>query len=186
MKKVLSFFSGAMGLDLGLEMAGLEIISCCEVDKCAQKTISLNRPKVHLFKDIVGLTSESILQDLGVQADDIFLIAGGPPCQSFSTAGKRQSFNDRRGNVFLQYIQISLDIRPPYILVENVRGLLSAALSPPISGSKVRSTKKSQKDQLCIMLLNCLSQQDYTVNFQLYNTANYGVPQSRERIILPV
>lgn len=110
---VLSFFSGAMGLDLGLEQAGYDVRSCCENDKNAIATIQTNRPSAPLFTDISGLSAETILAKIGITAQDVFLIAGGPPCQAFSTAGKRRSFMDARGNVFLKYLEIATEIRPP-------------------------------------------------------------------------
>ena len=165
----LSFFTGAMGLDQGLEMAGITIKCACENDKDARATISLNRPNLPLLGDIMQLSASDVLNTAGISADQVFLICGGPPCQSFSTAGKRQAFEDPRGNAFIKFIQLSLEINPQYILIENVRGLLSAGTP---KGSAIK------------YVMETLERSGYTVSFNLYNAANFGVPQQRERMIL--
>ena len=98
----LSFFSGAMGLDLGIEKAGFHVRLACEVDKYCRQTIALNRPDTALLGDINDYAAEDVRMAAGLSVeDDIDLIVGGPPCQAFSTAGKRQGLSDERGNVFL-------------------------------------------------------------------------------------
>lgn len=112
MYNTLSFFSGAMGLDMGLEQAGFKIVSCCENEKNARETIRINRPEVVLLDDILSLTVEGILSSIHLEKKDVFLICGGPPCQAFSTAGKRRSFDDPRENAFLKYLDIATQIHP--------------------------------------------------------------------------
>ncbi|MDA8491796.1 DNA cytosine methyltransferase, partial [Kluyvera sp. Awk 3] len=125
----LSFFSGAMGLDLGLEKAGFKTLLACEIDKSARKTIKMNKPDMALIGDIRDYSSKQILEHAGLTFnDEVDLIMGGPPCQAFSTAGKRLGFEDERGNVFLKYLETIFEIRPKYFIIENVRGLLSAPL----------------------------------------------------------
>ena len=119
-KIVISTFSGAMGLDNGIEKAGLDIRLCVEFQHAMAETIRLNKPDIPVIEDDkkrAGLTKK----------DEVFLVCGGPPCQAFSTAGKRLGFDDDRGNVFLKYLDIIGEIRPKYFLLENVRGLLSAS-----------------------------------------------------------
>jgi DNA (cytosine-5)-methyltransferase 1 len=124
----LSFFSGAMGLDLGIEKAGFNIRLACEVDRFCRQTIALNRPNTALLGDINNYQPDDILKAARLTSqDDIDLIVGGPPCQAFSTAGKRKSFNDDRGNVFLKYLDLALSLKPKYFVIENVRGLLLTA-----------------------------------------------------------
>ena len=105
------------------------------------------------------------------------VIFGGPPCQAFSTAGARRALADERGNVFLKYIEIVEQIRPAYVVIENVRGLLSA----PYSYADVKEPVKG--GALCV-ILDRLSQAGYTVSFELYNAANFGAPQIRERVVM--
>jgi DNA (cytosine-5)-methyltransferase 1 len=127
--KALSFFSGCMGLDLGLEKEGIEVLLACEVDSAARKTIEMNRPEIALIGDIRDYSAATIREKAGLnQTEEIDVIVGGPPCQSFSSAGKRQGFNDDRGNVFLTFIDLITELRPKFAVIENVRGLLSAPL----------------------------------------------------------
>lgn len=125
----ISFFSGAMGLDIGIERAGFDLRLACEVDKFCRQTISLNRPKSALLGDINNYSKEDILRSAGLgEKDEISLIVGGPPCQAFSTAGKRKAFQDERGNVFIKFIELAISLNPKYFIIENVRGLLSCPL----------------------------------------------------------
>jgi DNA (cytosine-5)-methyltransferase 1 len=105
----LSFFSGAMGLDQGIEAVGFDIRLVCEIDKYCRQTIELNKPDIALIGDINNYSADEILSYAGLtRNDDVDLIIGGPPCQAFSTAGKRNGFNDERGNAFLTYLKIWL------------------------------------------------------------------------------
>ena len=172
-----SFFSGALGLDLGLEKGGMNPLLFCEKDQACQRTIKLNRPNVPLIGDINKFTSDDILNILEVDSNnEIDLVVGGPPCQAFSTAGSRRSFEDERGNVFLHFLKIATNLKPKYIVIENVRGLLSAPYSP----SSINPEKGSALDYI----LKELNSHGYYVSFNLYNTANFGVPQIRERVVI--
>ncbi|HDR1580036.1 TPA: DNA cytosine methyltransferase [Pasteurella multocida] len=174
----ISFFSGALGLDLGLEKGGLNPLLFCEVDKHCQQTIKKNKPNVPLVGDIREQTAEKILEILSQSGKNqkIDLVVGGPPCQAFSTAGARKSFEDDRGNVFLHFLKIATDLKPKYIVIENVRGLLSATYSP--------SNKESKKGSALEYIVNFLEEKGYQVSFNLYNAANFGVPQIRERVVI--
>ena len=125
----LSFFSGCLGLDLGLEKAGIHQILACDFNKNCRNTIQSNKPNLPIISDISKYEANDIRKISGLKKGQFpTLIVGGPPCQAFSTAGKRQSFKDPRGNVFLKYIQLIDDLQPEYAVIENVRGLLSASL----------------------------------------------------------
>ena len=127
--KFIGFFSGALGLDLGLESAGLTSIAANEFDPIACKTIRKNRPDLKLYdNDIREITAEQLLSDLKIEKEELFAIVGGPTCQAFSTAGKRLGLNDERGNVFLHFIHLIDVLRPKYFVIENVRGLLSTPM----------------------------------------------------------
>ena len=126
---VISIFSGAMGLDLGLEKAGLNVAVCIEMDKLACQTIRTNSQIPVIEGDINNVTKEQILDTAKLKAEDVFAIVGGPPCQAFSTAGKRLSLQDFRGNAIIRYLQIIEEISPQYFILENVRGILSTPLN---------------------------------------------------------
>ena len=186
--KALSFFSGAMGLDQGLEKAGIHLLLACEMDKACRRTITENRPEMGLLGDIWKYSADDIRKAAGLQPkDDIDIIVGGPPCQAFSTAGARRGFEDARGNAFLRYIDIILELRPKYAVIENVRGLLSAPMAhTPHSerGSDWQPDPEERAGGALHHVLCLLRAGGYEVSFNLYNAANFGVPQSRERVIL--
>ena len=165
---VLSFFSGAMGLDIGLEQVGLSVRLCCENNVDAAATIRDNKPHIPLLGDACSLDAEQVLHAASIDnSDRVFLVCGGPPCQSFSTAGKRKALNDVRGNALLAFVSLALDIRPRYVLIENVRGLLFA-----------------ERGLVLQQVADAFEQRGYGVAFNLYDAANFGVPQRRERVIL--
>jgi len=186
---VLSFFTGAMGLDLGLEEAGFETVLASEIDKACRETIEANRPDIALIGDIRDYSANEIRKEacLGPK-DEIDIIVGGPPCQAFSTAGKRLGFNDERGNVFLKYIDLLLELKPKYAVLENVRGLLSAPLQHrphDLRGEEHPSlTKKELRGGALLYIVSMLRKGGYSVSFNLYNSANYGSPQIRERVVI--
>ena len=123
----LSFFSGAMGLDIGMEQGGIKALLACEFNKYCRMTINKNRPEMALIGNINNYSPEEILRMAKIpEGKKIDVIFGGPPCQAFSTAGARRALADERGNVFLRYIEIVKELKPTYVVIENVRGLLSA------------------------------------------------------------
>ena len=185
----LSFFSGAMGLDLGLERAGIAVSLACEFDKASRATIAANRPDIALLNDINDYDAVQVRDAAGFsKKDEIHLIAGGPPCQAFSSAGQRKGFADARGNVFLKYIALGLELRPRFLVIENVRGLLSAALKHRPheqrgKGFSVLTSEEAPGGALAHVLA-LLKDAGYGVSFNLYNSANFGSPQIRERVII--
>ena len=184
--KCLSFFSGALGLDLGLEKAGIHPLLACEVDRRCRETITANRPEIGLIGDIRDYTASEIMEMAGLRAgDEVDLIAGGPPCQAFSTAGKRRGFEDERGNVFLRYIDIIEEVRPKFAVIENVRGILSAPLEhiPWKDRGDRKLGKRNMKGGALAYILERLGKAGYGVTFNLYNSANFGSPEIRERVI---
>jgi DNA (cytosine-5)-methyltransferase 1 len=185
----LSFFSGAMGLDLGIEKAGFDIRLACEVDKFCRQTIALNKPDTALLSDINRYSAQEVRDAAGLnEHDDIDLVVGGPPCQAFSTAGKRKGFNDDRGNVFLKYLELSLELRPKYIVIENVRGLLSTPMTHRPHDQRGEGFPDLREDELkggaLNFIINRLENSGYSYSFNLYNSANFGTPQIRERVII--
>jgi DNA (cytosine-5)-methyltransferase 1 len=189
-KQYLSFFSGAMGLDVGLDQAGWECLSINEYEKKFIPTIEANKPdsvKKIYNCDIRKLSANQIKKDLGIKEKELFAIVGGPPCQSFSTAGKRLGFEDPRGNVFLHFLDIATKLKPNYIIIENVRGILSSPLiyTPHEDRDLNHGKNKVEiKGGALNSIVEKLEKEGYTVNFNLYDTSYYGVPQKRERVII--
>jgi DNA (cytosine-5)-methyltransferase 1 len=187
--KYMSFFSGALGLDLGLEESGFEAISYNEVEKVFCETIKLNKPKTKLYDtDIRNLTPQMLLKEHNLKKGELFAVVGGPPCQAFSTAGKRNSLNDDRGNVFLHFIDIIEGLQPKYAIIENVRGLLSAPLKHRPHSLRGEDNMPLAVDELpggaLAFIIKKLNKAGYTVSFTLYDAANFGVPQKRERVVI--
>ena len=186
--RYLSFFSGALGLDLGLEKAGLVPLSANEINPTICETIRLNRPNIKLFpQDIRDVTDAMIKSEFGIKTGELFAIVGGPPCQAFSTAGRRLGLNDDRGNVFLHFIDLIAKLQPKYAVFENVRGLLSAPLRHRPHSERGTQYPAMEIDEqpggALLKILDLLEKAGYTTTFTLYNTANFGVPQIRERLI---
>ncbi|MGV8895351.1 MAG: DNA cytosine methyltransferase [Rhodoglobus sp.] len=186
--KVLSFFSGAMGLDQGLEAAGMQSVLACEFDRSSRETIKHNRPDLPVLGDIWQYKASEIREIAGLKAgDEIDVIAGGPPCQSFSTAGARRGFDDVRGNVFLHYIGLIRELQPRYAILENVRGLLSMPLAVAAPGEEIDPLAKGLEGNRAgaiLFAVRLLEEAGYAVSFNLYNAANYGSAQVRERVVL--
>ena len=185
----LSFFSGALGLDLGIEKAGFDIRLVCENDKYCRETITINRPNPALLANINDYEPKDILEKAQLSDnDEIDLIVGGPPCQAFSTAGKRNAFNDERGNVFLKFIDLALNLKPKYLVIENVRGLLSCPMEHRPHNQRGGDYPDLSFDELkggaLNFIISRLKSSGYSYSFNLYNSANFGTPQVRERVII--
>ena len=177
----ISTFSGAMGMDNGLEKAGFDICLAVEIEKAMCDTIRLNKPSLPLISDdIRNYSGAELLERAGIKKGELFLLCGGPPCQAFSTAGKRRGLDDERGNVFLKFISLVGEMRPKYFLIENVRGLLSASFTPPDAAPEY----KAEKGSALAYLLGQIEKIGYSYSFTLYDAANYGVPQHRERVVI--
>lgn len=179
----ISFFTGAMGLDLGMEKSGIVVRACVENDKFCCKTIRDNKPGLPVIEgNIEDVSSKEILKAAGLKKSEVFIVFGGPPCQAFSTAGSRESLQDTRGNCILEFIKKVKEIEPKYFVMENVRGLLSAAIIRPENPNKIMRPEEAPGSVLKY-ILKLFDDAGYTVSFALFNSANYGVPQIRERII---
>ncbi len=186
--KVLSFFSGAMGLDIGLHRVGFKTLLACEIDKASRQTIIANCPNIGLIGDIRNYSTREILEFSGLKhEDDVDVIVGGPPCQAFSSAGKRLGLADERGNVFLKFIEVIENIKPKFAVIENVRGLLSAQYDVDLKPEEEKFLPfqfKEMKGATMFYIYNRLRAAGYQLSFNLYNSANYGTPQIRERVII--
>jgi len=209
-KTVWSFFSGAMGLDLGLGRAGLHSSLAVEFDKHCRSTIALNSqvPLVDFPSDRPGDVSKmdaETLRSFAKHDGEVFLMAGGPPCQSFSTGGKRSALNDPRGNMIYEYLRLISEIRPRYFILENVANLVTAAVRHrPIKDrpGKHWSLKKYSEqhfrdvdgnaplndDELSgsaiHQILGDVKELGYKITFSVMNAAEFGAPQKRLRFVM--
>jgi DNA (cytosine-5)-methyltransferase 1 len=194
----ISLFTGAFGLDLGLEQAGFHTISVVEKDADCTKTIALNRPHLHqsaICRTIESVSAQDLLEEGGrvleigraLQPGEVDLVTGGPPCQPFSTVGKRGSVLDPRGSLFMDFIRIVREVQPRFFIMENVRGLLSASIRhrpinqrgknhPPLDASEMPGAAL----KIVVAEMQALG---YSVVYNLLEAADYGVPQNRERVI---
>jgi DNA (cytosine-5)-methyltransferase 1 len=188
--RALSFFSGAMGLDQGLELEGIETILACEVDKASRATIQANKPNLALIGDVWSHDVDTVREAAGLDGQvypDI--VAGGPPCQAFSTAGARRGLSDHRGNVFLHFLEMAVSLNPTYIVLENVRGLLSmgadlSAIKDTVADELGDLTDFTERAGVIRLVTAFLKSHGYEVSFNLYNAANYGSAQIRERVVV--
>ena len=162
---VIDLFAGVGGLSYGFaHNENFEIIMANEYDPDIAKAYSLNHPSVEMVNcDIKDLTAEIIKKHTGGKKID--LLVGGPPCQSYSTLGKRQM--DDRANLFKEYCRVLTIVQPKAFIFENVTGLLS------MQGGKLFPLIQEEFKKL-----------GYNLKHQVLNAANFGVPQFRERVIL--
>lgn len=186
--RMMSFFSGAFGLDIGLEKAGFDVIWANEIEKDFVNTIRFNRPNINVSRgDMTEIDPYKVMTQLQIKQGELDLMAGGPPCQSFSTAGRRLSIQDPRGNLMLQYIKWINIFRPKYFLLENVRGLLSAPIKHVPHAKRSSNwvpTHEESRGSALSLVFSEIEKIGYKFNYGLLNTADYGVPQTRQRVII--
>jgi len=158
--KLISLFTGAGGLDLGFEKAGFEIVWANEFDKTIWETFEHNFPHTKLDKrSIVEIQSSEI-----PQADGII---GGPPCQSWSEAGAGRGINDKRGQLFHDYVRLLREKQPKFFLAENVSGILHP-----------------KHKEAFLNIIKEFENAGYEISQKLLNTNDYDVPQDRLRVII--
>lgn len=184
---VVSIFSGAMGLDLGLEKAGLDVRIAQDFDPWCVETVRQNRRPI-VGGDIRQLLADDpdctfLLEPSRLKPGDVFAVVGGPPCQPFSTAGKRLSTEDPRGSLFTQYCQVVDSVRPRFFVLENVKGLISACIHRRY-GDCPSNESDSQAGSVLESLLDSLSVLGYSMKYGLLDAAHYGVPEFRERLVI--
>lgn len=187
-RTIVSLFSGGLGLDLGLEKAGFKISVAVECNKFAIETIKTNRPKVPLIDRKIELVpTKEILLKAGLSKGEPTVVTGGPSCQAFSTAGQRGSVSDPRGVMFREFVRVVKEARPRFFVMENVKGVLSAAIKHRSLKDRGPGCPPLKKDEelgsAFRLILKELRTTGYHIAFDVLNAADYGVPQTRERII---
>lgn len=172
MLNAISLFSGAMGLDLGLEKAGIHFNICQDFDPSCYDTMLANN-KPGMMGDIRYIDSGTILKTANLKKEEAFLLCGGPPCQPFSTAGKRMGINDPRGSLFMDYIRMVNETRPRFFIFENVKGLTSISVD-----------KEGKPGGVLDIILSEFKRIGYSTVYGVLDAVQYGVPQFRERLII--
>ena len=165
----ISLFSGGGGLDLGAYLARFRTLLASDVKPAFIQTIKHNLPDVKIYSEDAMLLTPEILRNISTLGEaDLDLMMAGPPCQSFSILGRRGSLGDPRGQLTVKYIELVAGIRPKVFVFENVPGLLNIN-----NGDDFQN------------LWNYMQE---TTGYQLFirkcNAYEYGIPQSRERVII--
>lgn len=163
---VISTFAGCGGSSLGYSMAGFRELLAVEWDDNAVETFKLNFPDVPVYHgDIAKLSVEQALEMTGLKPGELDILDGSPPCQGFSTAGKRNLY-DERNQLFREYVRLLQGLQPKVFVIENVSGMV-----------------KGKMKLIFAEILRELKASGYTVSARLMNAMYFHVPQSRERII---
>ena len=168
--RTISLFSGGGGLDIGFEQAGFEILFATDFNHECCETLKLNRGNT-LSNSCTVVEQDITTMDLGILPENVDMIIGGPPCQSFSASGRRAGGAagqlDQRGNLFKSYCKVVEHVRPKAFLFENVRGILG--------------TNKGQDFRNIIDSFAALG---YKIEFRILDAEDYGAPQQRERMFI--
>lgn len=175
-KKVISLFSGAGGFDIGVERAGFSISVMVEIDPSCCDTLRANMPEVPLIKgDLCNISTDDILRIGSLKPLEADLVIGGPPCQSFSLAGKRMGMDDERGMLVLEFIRVVREALPTAFIMENVKGMTNWA------GGKAMEAILNEFETPVVFNGK---EYFYNVSYQVLDAADYGAPQHRERVII--
>ncbi len=183
---MISLFSGGGGLDLGLEAAGFATRVAVEIERYACATLAANRGRRielvpgHAFlqdarvieRDIRRVPAAELLRVARLGPGESVLLAGGPPCVTFSVAGRREGLTAETGRMFEEYVRILRVARPRALLFENVKGLVNAVGADGERGGAFAT------------ILGALESAGYALTWRVVNAADYGVPQQRERVII--
>lgn len=164
---VISTFAGCGGSSLGYKLAGYKELLAVEWDDNAVATFKLNFPEVPVYHgDITKLTGEECMRLAGIKAGELDVLDGSPPCQGFSTAGKRK-YTDPRNSLFLEFARLVDELRPKVFVMENVTGMVKGVMK-----------------QAYLTIIKTLRDCGYRAKGEVMNAMYFNVPQSRERVII--
>lgn len=162
--KFLDLFAGIGGFRLGMESAGHECVGFCEIDKFARASYqAIHDTKGELELHDITTVSDEFIRGIG----RVDIICGGFPCQAFSIAGNRRGFEDTRGTLFFEIARFASILRPKYLFLENVKGLLN-----------------HENGVTFETIISTLDELGYNVEWQVLNSKDFGVPQNRERVFI--
>lgn len=162
----IDLFCGAGGLSLGLENAGIHVRLGIEIDPTAATTYTDNLPGHVIVEDIRAISENDILENIQKNCGELFLLAGCPPCQTFSSLQKDNTVEDERNNLIFEYARLVKGIQPLFLQLENVPGL-----------------KNGRGKKIFIKAVEELKQW-YRLDYDVLNCADYGVPQTRRRLVM--
>jgi len=165
--EMIDVFAGAGGLSLGFKWAGWRSLAATDFEPSAVATFNKNVEPVAFVGDMTSEDTLARLEAAAARRSGRLALVGGPPCQGFSTGGKRRSLDDQRNWLFRSYVALIARIAPDLIVFENVLGLLSMD-----GGSFVRR------------VMDEIREVGYDVRLERVNAADYGVPQRRNRVII--
>lgn len=198
---MVSLFTGAGGLDVGLDATErFDLLATVELQETFCKSLRRNQENGRLGtactqilqEDLSTFTPQELMTKLGIEPGELDVLVGGPPCQSFSTAGRRAGVQDPRGQLIWNFLDFVRELRPKVFLMENVRGLLSAALEHrpiadrPTNGGAPLRPEERPGSVFDLWLSDALDigQDDYRIDTFEVNAVNYGAPQLRERVLV--
>ena len=164
--QAIDLFSGAGGMSTGAAMSGINVKYAVEMDEYAAATFKLNHKDVELFdRDIRKVPSDNFKS---LDRNDQVILFGGPPCQGFSTSNqKNRDANNENNWLFREYIRVVSDIKPDWVVFENVKGLL-----------------ETENGFFLDAVLKGFTDAGYTTNHFVLNSADFGVPQKRNRLFI--
>ena len=177
--KAIDLFSGCGGVSCGLTNAGFKVTGAVEIDKNVvnmYKRYSKLRDVNVILDDITNVNGFELLSKSNINKDEIYLLAGCPPCQNFSSQNKQNRLKTREEKeiLLLQYLRIIKEIYPPFILMENVPGIQSPS-NKEILNTFLYSLENQDELQ---------NNKKYFVEFAILNAADFGVPQKRRRFVM--
>lgn len=164
---VIETFAGAGGLALGLEKANLKTKVAIELDKYAAETLKVNTEDTLVIQDDINNVLKRGFDSYGIERDDIDILSGGYPCQSFSYAGKRNGLADVRGTLFKPYAETLSELKPKVFIAENVKGLIT-----------------HDKGKTLYTMIKIFEKEGYKIYWNLFNSWDYDIAQKRQRIFI--
>lgn len=174
--KIISLFSGAGGLDIGFHSAGFQTAVMVEYDPACCRTLRKNMPDVPVIEgDISAIPTDDILRVANLAPLEAALVIGGPPCQSFSLAGKRMGLDDPRGKLVLEFFRVVREALPVAFVMENVKGLVNWEHGRALDAIINEATQPIFYDGQTYQ---------YSIEYKVLDAAFYGAPQHRERFFI--
>jgi DNA (cytosine-5)-methyltransferase 1 len=186
---LISLFTGAMGLDLGFEDA-FDIRVALDNSLASVETIKLNRPEIPIIHNsILNVTTNEILKTARLKVGEPTVITGGSPCQPFSTAGKRLSIEEARGNLVFEFLRVVKEAQPEYFVFENVAGLVTAAIKHISFYERIKKkdtdlAREHQLGSAFEVIFAQFKETKYYIDWGVVNAADYGAAQKRRRLII--